>query len=76
MVNYSTIPCPIYLMEFVRKQTKGGFKTAQEGAIIRHIQHMEEDSLQRELGFNNAWEPSIIQHFELSDINPLFVQDK
>ena len=36
---------------------------------------MEEDWQQRELE-NNARKRSLIPHFQLSDINPLYIQEK
>ena len=40
------------------------------------LSHAEEDWQQCELGLNNAWESSIILHFQLSYINPLYIQEK
>ena len=40
------------------------------------LPHMEEDWQQCELVINNAREPSVILHFQLSDSSPQYIQEK
>ena len=40
------------------------------------LPHTEEEWQQCELGLYNARERSIIVHFQLSDISPLYIQEK
>ena len=40
------------------------------------LPHMEEDWQQCELKFNNEMKRSIVLYLHLSDINPLYIQEK